>query len=87
VRTPSRFETSPERIACIYEVIDAMRDAGGITTHDAFSDEDSLRTLASNLRVPYLALQVSRLGSGGITETDVDEYNAWRAALDKGGAR
>ncbi|MGD0950029.1 MAG: hypothetical protein ABSA52_21710 [Candidatus Binatia bacterium] len=82
-----RFETSPERLACISDVIDAVLDAGGITAHDALNDEASLRALASNLQLPYLAVQISRLGTGGLSETDVDEYNTWRAALDKGGVR
>jgi hypothetical protein len=73
-----RFETSPERLAAIRGTLDAVCDVGGAL--DAFDSEKDLRALAQRLRLPYLAVQLTQLGITGLTERDVDEYNAWRAA-------
>ncbi len=82
-----KYETSPERIAVISETLDAIYDAGGYDTFDGFYDEQSLRNLAAHLRVPYVQLLLTCAGTTGLTEEDVTEYNNWRAACAKGGAR
>ena len=83
-----RFETSPERVAMIEEVLNAMHDAGGHTVLDAFTDEESTRRLAERLRLPYLQVELMVTGHVGLTQADVDDYNGWRAALNrKAGAR
>jgi len=78
-----QFETSPERIALISDTLTGLQEAGGLTAFDAFTDADQLRRLAGRLRLPYLALQLTIVGHADLTAADVDEYNAWRASLDK----
>ncbi|MBI4516719.1 MAG: hypothetical protein HY699_12980 [Deltaproteobacteria bacterium] len=88
-RHPDRppFETSPERIEAIRDTLDAMCGAGQCV-FDSFEDAASLRSLAKTLRLPYLQVQLMRLGTAGLTEADVDEYNTWRASLGgQGGGR
>ncbi len=76
----ARYETSPERWALITETFGALGDH----IADLCSDEGRMRGLAERLRVPYLALQmVPEVEFAGITDKDIDDYVAWRAAVSK----
>jgi hypothetical protein len=85
--TRSRLETSPERVALIKDVINAVIATGGHLAQDAICQDDDVRALAAQLRLPYLEVQIIVNGPTPLSETDVKDYNAWRAALDKAGAR
>jgi hypothetical protein len=78
----ARLETSPERVALICNTLNGLCDAD-YRVLDALGDEKSLRALAERLRLPYLQVQLTGAGVAGLTEADVDEYNAWRAALSR----
>jgi hypothetical protein len=81
----AKYETSPERLGAIRETLEAIFEERGGHAGDSFDDEESLRPLAQRLRVPYLVVLTTRLGFGGLSEADVEDYNAWRAMLGKAG--
>jgi hypothetical protein len=78
----TKYETSPERLAAIQDTLDALLDESGGRAADHFDNEEDLRALAQRLQLPYLAVLTTQFGLGSITETDVEEYNAWRAKVD-----
>ncbi|MFN8626027.1 MAG: hypothetical protein U0587_08615 [Candidatus Binatia bacterium] len=84
-RHEAQLETSPERITCIEDFIDAAFEEGGFKAFDAFSSEESIRALAERVRLPYLALVLTQLGFDGLTHADIDEYVAWRATVGRKG--
>lgn len=74
------FETSPERVALIRDVIDTLVEAGHPELEDKICQTEELRKLADRLRLPYLQMQIIVNGPAEFSAADVDEYNAWRVA-------
>ncbi len=81
----SKYETSPERIGAIRGALEAIFEESDGRAADAFADEESLRSLAQRLRVPYLEVLTTRYGFGGLSETDVEEYATWRTMRGQSG--
>lgn len=81
------FETSPERVALIRDVIEALMEAGEPDLGDVICQTEELRKLAARLRLPYLEMQTI-VNPPQVSPGDVEEHSAWRAAVDrKAGAR
>jgi len=84
-RRAAQLETDPQRVAVIFDTINAMLEQSP-HVGAPLTEEAPLRALAARLRVPRLALEQTALSVAGITTADVDEYSAWRAAVESKGA-
>jgi hypothetical protein len=72
-KSQSKFETSPERVALIKDVISAVIATGGHLVQDAICQDEDVRELATRLGLPYLEMQIIVNGPTPLSATDVDD--------------